>query len=95
MTDLSEHDRYVTKINDLIETDRDELVDELADEYHGAEASGREVFWGATRSGGWRAATKLDGGEPSPSRLADAVGGVVVRLPTALTVRWHQRDLPD
>lgn len=69
MTELSEHDQYVTKINDLIESGRDELVDEVAAQYDRPEPSGRTAFWDTTRSAGWLTRTMGDAGGV-PGRLA-------------------------
>lgn len=43
-THSNEHDRYVDKINWLVTTGRDDLIDEVADQYERPE-SGRVLFW--------------------------------------------------
>jgi len=93
MTELSEHDKYVIKINNLIESGRVDLVDEVAADFGQRERSGRDVFWGATRSDGWLARTLLDAGDPTGTGPPDARGAVVPRLPAGLAARWDHRDL--
>ena len=73
MTQLSEHDRYVTKINSLIESGRDDLIDELAAEHAWSAPSGRDAFWTTTRAGGWFTRSLLDAGE-APTGSADGRG---------------------
>jgi hypothetical protein len=48
--DITEHDRYVAKVNNLVASGREDLVDEVAEEYALDEPSGREAFWSPTRS---------------------------------------------
>jgi hypothetical protein len=93
MTELSEHDQYVTKINGLIESGRGELADEVAAEYAGGEPSGRDAFWGATRSGGWHARTLLAADTSISNADPGQVDGVVLRLPAELAARWRPREV--
>ena len=40
-----EHERYVAKVNNLVATGRDDVIEEMVGNYRSAEASGRDVFW--------------------------------------------------
>ncbi|HEV7193514.1 MAG TPA: hypothetical protein VGN35_09935 [Jatrophihabitantaceae bacterium] len=46
-----DHDRYVAKVNSLVTTGRDDMIDEMVSDYARTQESGREVFWDARR--GW------------------------------------------
>jgi hypothetical protein len=92
MTELSEHDKYVIKINGLIESGRGDLVEEVAAAYRPG-PSGREEFWGARRSGGWLVRTLLDADEPTGTGPPNAAGAVGARLAAELAARWDHRDL--
>lgn len=93
MTELSEHDQYVTKINSLVESGRDDLVDEVAAEHIRAVPSGRDAFWATTRPGGWLARSLLDAGEPAHGEVVDPGSGVVLRLSVDVADQWDRRDL--
>lgn len=45
MNDSQETDWYVSKVNWLVSHGRDDLIDEIADEFERREPSGREAFW--------------------------------------------------
>ncbi len=91
MTQLSHDDRYVTKINSLIESGRDDLIDEVVAERGWSAPSGRDAFWTTTRPGGWFTRSLLDAGEaPGPAPDGD---GVTLRLSVDLADQWDRRDL--
>lgn len=41
----SDHNYYVAKINWLVSTGRDDLIDEIADQFERPTRSGWETFW--------------------------------------------------
>jgi hypothetical protein len=92
--DFAEHDEFVLKLNSLVEADREELIQEIADEYERREPSGREAFWSADRSS-WAARGVLDAGEPVDAMPPppEIDGSVVLRLPVEQVSVWDRRDL--
>jgi hypothetical protein len=91
MTQLSHHDQYVTKINSLVESGRDDLIDEVVADHDWPAPSGRDAFWTTTRPGGWFTRSLLDAGEaPVPASDGD---GVMLRLSVDLADQWDRRDL--
>jgi hypothetical protein len=49
--EISEHDKYVSKLNWLVRNGREDLIDEIADQFERSEPTGREVFWNALEPG--------------------------------------------
>lgn len=47
----TEHDRYVAKVNSLVTTGRDDMVDEMVSQYVHNDKSGREAFWCGSQPG--------------------------------------------
>lgn len=95
----TEHDQYVTKLNAVVAAGRDELIEEIAEEFERCEPSGRAVFWSTARTG-WVARTLLDAGEPPLGGPAATVeggsgleGGTVLRLPIYDVSAGDRRDL--
>lgn len=98
----TEHDQYVTKLNAVVAAGRDELIEEIAEEFERREPSGRAAFWSTARTG-WVARTLLDAGEPplaGPAGPAATVeggsgleGGTVLRLPIDDVSAGDRRDL--
>jgi hypothetical protein len=42
---LSEHERYVAKVNNLVASGRDDMIEEMVGQYVRREMSGRDAFW--------------------------------------------------
>lgn len=41
----NDHDRYVAKVNSLVATGRDDMIDEMVQDYARTATSGRDAFW--------------------------------------------------
>jgi hypothetical protein len=93
MSQPSEHDRYVAKLNSLIEAGRDDLIDEVVAEHALSAASGRDAFWRTTRPGGWFTRSLLDAGDAPGDSAADGEDAVLLRLSLDLADQWDRRDL--
>jgi hypothetical protein len=90
---FTEHDQYVTKLNAVVHAGRDDLIEEIAEEFERHEPSGRAAFWSTARSG-WVARTLLDAGEPPLAGPAAGIeGSIVLRLPIDEVSSWDRRDL--
>ena len=47
-TTIRDHDRYVAKVNTLVAAGREDIIDEIVNDYRRTEQSGREAFWQPT-----------------------------------------------
>ncbi len=45
MSDSDNADQYISKINWLVQTGREDLIDEIADEFERRPRPGRDAFW--------------------------------------------------
>jgi hypothetical protein len=91
MTQLSDQDRHIAKIDNVAEAGWDDSIDDVAAEHGWSAPSGRDAFWTTTRPGGWFTRSLLDAGEaPSPASDGD---GVTLGLSVDLADQWDRRDL--